>query len=122
MTTNSGQAASQDRLDPVLEALFKEMIETGSYPKAASRAEDAVAAAQAEALMATLERTVSQASPYERALLVAALAPALAQALAPALAEALAPALVTALSNMASQKKTSQESASSEGSDKQEGE
>jgi hypothetical protein len=122
MTTNSGQAAGQDRLDPVLEALFKEMIETGSHPKAASRAEDAVMAAQTEALMVTLARTVSQASPFERTLLVAALAPALAEALAPVLAEALAPALVTALSNMAAAKKTSQESASSEGSDKQEGE
>ncbi len=69
MTTNSGQATSQDRLDPVLEELLKEMIET----------------------------------------------------LAPALAEALAPALVTALSNMAAPKQTSQESAPSGGSYRQEG-
>ncbi len=121
MTTNSGQATSQDRLDPVLEALLKEMIETESKPIAVSRAEEAVTTAMAEALMVILARTVSQASPFERSLLVAALAPALAKALAPALAEALAPALVTALSNMAAPKKTSQESAFSEGSYKQEG-
>jgi hypothetical protein len=105
-------------MDPMLEALFKEMTQTGSYPKAASRAEDA---AVAQALMETLARTVSQASPYERALIVATLAPALAEALAPALAEALAPALVSALSNMAASNKGSQESGSSDGSDRQEG-
>ena len=113
MTTNSGQATSQDRLDPVLEELLKEMIEIESKPKAVSRAEDAVTTAMAEALMVILARTVSQASPFERSLLVAALAPALAKALAPA--------LVTALSNMATPKQTSQESAYSTGSYKQEG-
>ena len=121
MTTNAGQAATQDPLDAVFEALLKELSETGSQPKAASRAEDAVKAALDETLMVAMARTVSQASPFERAVLVAALAPAIAEALAPALAEALAPALATALSNMATAKKTSQESASSEGSDKQEG-
>ena len=110
MTTNYGQSAAQDRMDPMLEALFKEMTQTGTYPKAVSRAEDA---AVAQALMATLARTVSQASPYERALIVATLAPALA--------EALAPALVSALNNMAASSKTGQESGSSDGSDKQEG-
>ena len=118
MTTNYGQSTAQDRMDPMLEALFKEMTQTGTYPKAASRTEDA---AVAQALMATLARTVSQASPYERALIVATLAPALAEALAPTLAEALAPALVSALNNMAASNKTGQESDSSDGSDKQEG-
>ena len=75
----------------------------------------------AEALVVTLARTISQASPYERSFMVAALAPALAEALAPALAEALAPALVTALNNMAAQKKIGQELASGDGSDRQEG-
>src|ERR1700730_15773726 len=117
MTTNYGQSAAQDRMDPMLEALFKEMTQTGSYPKAASRAEDA---AMAQALMETLKNTISQASPYERALIVATLAPALAEALAPVLAEALAPALVSALSNMAASNKSSQESGSSDGSDRQE--
>jgi uncharacterized protein YejL (UPF0352 family) len=121
MTTNSGQATSQDRLDPVLEELLKEMIEIESKPKAASRAEEAVTTAMAEALMVILARTVSEASPFERSLLVAALAPALAEALAPALAEALAPALVTALSNMAAPKQTRQVSAPSGGSYRQEG-
>jgi hypothetical protein len=118
MTTNYGQAASQDRMDPMLEELFKEMLQTGSYPKAASRPEDA---AVAQALMVTLARTVSQASPYERALIVATLAPALAEALAPVLAEALAPALVSALNNIAASDKTGQEPGSSNGSDRQEG-
>lgn len=109
MTTNSGP----DPVDSVLEALIKELIEDGSNPKAASRAGDAVTAALAEAQMAALARTVSQASEFERALFVATLAPALAEALAPILAEALAPALVTALGQMAAPKKTGQESASS---------
>jgi hypothetical protein len=116
MTTNSGQAASQDRIDPVFEALIKELLETGSKPKAASRAGGAVTADLVEALMVALARTTSQASPIERALIAEALVPALAEALAPALAEALAPAIVTALDNIISPKKTSQESASSEGS------
>jgi hypothetical protein len=118
MTTNYGQAASQNRIDPMLEELFKEMIQTGSYPKAASRTEDA---AVAQALMVTLARTVSQASPYEKALIVATLAPALAEALAPALAEALAPALMSALSNMAASNKAGQESGTGDRSDRQEG-
>jgi len=105
-------------MDPMFEALFKEMTQSGAYPKAASRAEDA---AVAQALMATLKNTISQASPYERALIVATLAPALAEALAPVLAEALAPALMSALSNMAASDKTSQESGSGDGSDRQEG-
>ena len=105
MTTNSGQAASKDPLDQVLEALLKEDM---TESKAASQAEDATT----KALLGTLARTVSQASPFERTLLVTALAPALAEALAPVLAEALAPALVTALSNLAAPKPTSQESAS----------
>jgi hypothetical protein len=117
MTTYSGQAANEDPIDPVLEALLKELTETGSHPNAGSRTEDTISSALSEALMRALAHTVSEASPFDRALLVVALAPILAEALAPVLAEALAPALVRALSNMAAPKKTSQESASSEGSD-----
>ncbi len=109
MTTNSGQAASKDPLDQVLEALLKEEI---AESKAASQAEGAATKTLDEALLGTLARTVSQASPFERTLLVTALAPALAEALAPVLAEALAPALMTALSNLAAPKQTSQASAS----------
>ena len=110
MSTNYGQSATQNRMDPMIEALFKEMTQTGAYPKAASRAEDA---AVAQALMVTLQNSISQASPYERALIVATLAPALA--------EALAPALVSALNNIAPSNKTGQESGSGDGSDRQEG-
>ena len=120
MTTNPEQATIQDRVDPMVEALIKELIETASYPKAASRTEDAITAA----LMASLispARTVSQASSFEKAVLAAALAPALADALAPALAEALAPAIVKALNTMVSPKETSQAPVSKEDSDKPEG-
>jgi hypothetical protein len=124
MTTTSGQAPIQDRIDPLVEALIKELIETASHPKAASRTEDALTAALTDAVMASLippAGTVSQASSFEKAVLAAALAPALAEALAPALAEALAPAIVKALETLVSPKETSQESGSQEGSDKQEG-
>ncbi len=120
MTTNPEQAA-RDRMDPMVEALLKELMETASYPKAASGGtEDAVTAA----LMASLispARTISQASSFEKVILAAALAPALADALAPALAEALAPAIVKALNTMVSPKETSQAPVSKEDSDKQEG-
>jgi hypothetical protein len=131
MTTNSVQAAIQDRIDPVLEAMIKGLIEATSRPKSSSRAADPVTMALSEALVADLmksstlppllARTISQVSPFEVALLAPALAEALTEALAPALAEALAPAIVTVLSNMASAEteKTSQESTSNEGSDKQ---
>jgi hypothetical protein len=118
MTTNYGQAATQDRLDPMVEAVFKEMMQTGTYSTATARREDA---ALAQVLLESLKNTISQASPYERALFVATLAPALAEALAPLFAQALAPALLSALSNMAASNKTGQESASGDGSDRQEG-
>ena len=122
MTTNSGQTSTRERIDPMLETLIKGLIETGSYPKAASRAEDAVTAALTEAYMVSLITPAgaeSQVSPFKTAMLAATLAPALAEVLAPALAEALAPAIVTALNNIVSQRKTGQESASSESSDRQ---
>jgi len=123
MTTNSGQATSQDRIDPLVEALIKGLLETASHPKAASRTEDAITAALTEAFMASLispARTVSEASSFDKAILAAALAPALAEALAPALAEALAPAIVKALDTLVSPKETGQESGSKERSDRQE--
>lgn len=110
MTTNTGEASPQDQLDSVLEAFLKERLEPGSKSKATSRAEDAVMADVAAALRVDLVRTVSQASPFEKAVLVSALAPAIADAIAPALGEALAPAIVTALSHMAAPEKTGQES------------
>ena len=115
MTTNPGQATFQDRIDPMVEALIKELLENASHPKAASRTEDAIEAALAEAFMASLippAGTVSQASSFDKAIL--------AEALAPALAEALAPAIVKALDTLVSPKETSQESGSKERSDKQE--
>jgi hypothetical protein len=120
MTTHPEQTTSQDRLDPMVEALMKELLETAWHPKAASGTEDAVTAA----LMASLippAHTVSQASSFEKAVLAVALAPALADALAPALADALVPALVKALNTIVSPKETGQEAGSREDMDKQEG-
>jgi hypothetical protein len=102
----------------MVEAWVKEMTQTATYPTAAARREET---ALAQALMETLKTTISQASPYERAVFVAALAPALAEALAPTFAQALAPALMSALSEMAAAHKSGQEAASGDGSDKQEG-
>jgi hypothetical protein len=122
MTTNSGQAQTQGTTDQMFDAVMKELIETGrSSLQAAARTEDAVKVALAQTVMTDLAGTISQASPFERALLVSALAPALAEAVAPALAEALAPALVDALSKMAASQKAGQESASGDGSERQEG-
>jgi len=114
VTTKSGQEAIQDSMGQVLDALIKEMVEPGSYPKTTARAEGAVTAALAEELKGALAHTVSEGSPFEKAIFVATLAPALAEALAPALAEALVPALVEALSKMAPPKETSQETAPSQ--------
>jgi hypothetical protein len=119
MTTNSGQATFQDRIDPMVEALIKELLETASHPKAASRTEGAITAALMTSLISPA-RTVSQASSFDKAILAEVLAPALAEALAPALAEALAPAIVKALDTLVSPKETGQESGSKEGSDRQE--
>ena len=114
MTTNSGQATFQDRIDPLVEALMKGLLETASHPKAASRTEDAIEAALAEAFMTSLippAGSVSQASSFDKAILAAALAPALAEALAPAIAKA--------LDTLGSPKETGQESGSKESSSKQ---
>jgi hypothetical protein len=123
MTTNSGQATFQDRIDPLVEALMKGLLGTVSHPKAVPRTEDAIEAALAEAFMESLippAGSVSQASSFDKAVLATALAPALAEALAPALAEALAPAIVKALDTLVSPKETGQESGSKERSGKQE--
>jgi hypothetical protein len=120
MTTHPEQATSRDRFDPMAEALLKELLETASHAKAATRTEDAVTTA----LMASLippARTASQASSFEKAILAVALAPALADALAPALADALVPALVKALNTILSSKETGQEAVPKEEIDKQEG-
>src|SRR6266567_4014659 len=106
MTTKPGQAAIEDSMGQVLDALIKEMVEPGSHPKAASRPGEAVTAALAEEIKEALAHTVSQGSPFEKAMFVATLAPALA--------EALAPAIVEALSKMAAPKETSQEPAPSQ--------
>jgi len=120
MTTHPEQATSRDRIDPMIEALMKELLESASYAKATSGTEDAITAT----LMASLispARTASQASSFEKAVLAVALAPALADALAPALADALVPAIVKALNTIISPKETGQESVSKEDIDKQEG-
>ena len=121
MTTNSKQGGIQETGDPVVDALLKELIDTGSHPKAAAQAQEIVTAASAQALTMAVARTISHASPFERAFIVATLAPALAEALAPALAEALAPALVKALNEIASAKQPGPPSPSSEGSGEQQG-
>jgi hypothetical protein len=113
MATGFGRATIRDRIDPAdptVEALIKELIETASHPKAASRVQAGISEAMTEALIASLilpERAIPQES-LETAMVVAALAPALAEALAPALAEALAPAIEQALHNVVSPKKTGQ--------------
>src|SRR5215469_12371217 len=107
MTTNSGQAPLQDRVDPLVETLIKGLLENASHPKAGLRTEDAIEAALTEAFMASLispARSVSQASSFDKAILAAALAPAIAEA----------------LDTLVSQKETSQESVPKEGSDRQE--
>src|SRR5712692_6328450 len=84
MTTNSGQATFQDRIDPMVEALIKELLETASHPKAASRTEGAITAALTEAFMASLispARAVSQASSFDKAILAAAMKQAILKAL-----------------------------------------
>ena len=122
MASNFGQTPMQGSTDQMFDAVIKELIETGgSSLKAASRTDDAVKVALAKTVMTDLARTISQASPFERALLISALAPALAEAIAPALAEAIAPALVDALSKMADSQKTGQESTPGGNSDRQEG-
>lgn len=122
MTTNFGQASFQGSADQMFDTVIKELIETGgSSLKAAARTDDAVKVAVAKTVITDVARTVSQASPFERALLISALAPALAEALAPALAETLAPALVDALNKIATSQKTGQESGSEGDSGRQEG-
>src|SRR5207248_9155517 len=104
----------------MIEALIKEMIEATSHVKAASKTEDALTTALTEAFMSSIispAPAVSQTSPLEIAVLAAALAPELAKALAPELADALAPAIVKALNTIVSQRKTSQEAESGEGSE-----
>src|SRR5215472_17620155 len=124
MTNTSVQAAIHERVDPVLEAIIKGLVETAAYPERQAQPEDALTEALTEALVVALmtpsvQRTgkqpLSQLSAFG-----AALASALAAALAPALAESLTPAIVQALSNMATsaqkpgQEKTGQEGQGSE--------
>lgn len=119
MTTNSDPSKTRGHMDPVVEALIKELLENPPHPKTAK---DAIRAAVTEELMASLlpsKRPISQASPVETALLAEALAPALAEALEPLLAEALVPALEKALTNIASPQKTEPETAFKKDTDKQ---
>lgn len=120
MTTNSGRVPAQSGIDPLVEALLKELIGGTAPSKGGSRTEDAITAALAEELIASLApsmRTASQASSLETTILAAALAPALADALAPALAAALTPAIIKALNNLASSKEAAHP-APKEGSDR----
>ncbi len=116
MTTNPGRSPAHNGIDPLVEALIKELLGGASSPKVGSRTEDAITAALAEELIASLvpTRAAGQTPPLETTLLAAALAPALADALAPALAEALAPAIIKALNSLASSKESDQ-SATKEG-------
>ena len=101
MKTNPGQSTEQSSIDPIVEALIKELIGSASYQKSSMRSEDKITAALAEAYMASLKPSAQAATPsLETVVLAEALAPVLAEALAPVLAEELAPALVKALSKM----------------------
>jgi hypothetical protein len=105
-----------DSVEPLLEELIKEiMTSAGSDLKNASHHEDAISAALTEAATISLSRTLSQASGFERVLLIGALAPALADALAPALAKALVPEIVNALSQVTATPPTSTEAVASAG-------
>jgi hypothetical protein len=98
-------------VEPLLEELIKEiMTSTGSDTTDGSHHEDAITAALTEAAAMSLTRTLSQASGFEKVLLVGALAPALADALAPALAKALVPEIVRALSQISGLEATAGES------------
>ena len=108
MTTNPGRAPAHNGIDPIVEALIKDLFESVSHFKAGPRTEEALT----EALIASLispKGSATQASPVEIAILAAALAPALAEALAPSLAEALTPAIINALNSLVSSKEGSQE-------------
>ncbi|GCE20768.1 hypothetical protein [Dictyobacter kobayashii] len=113
MTTNSEQAKTRGYMDPMVEALIKELLDNPPHTKTAN---SAIKAALTEELMASLlpsARPMLPKSPIETALLAEALAPALAEALMPALTKALAPALQKALESIvAPNKKNDQESAS----------
>jgi hypothetical protein len=105
-----------DSVEPLLEELIKEiMTSSGSDLKNGSHHEDAITAALTEAAAVSLTRTLSQASGFEKVLLVGALAPALADALAPALAKALVPEIVKALSEVSGMELTPRESVASGG-------
>jgi hypothetical protein len=122
MTQNPGRSTSQDQIDPMIDALIKELLETAS-PQEVAQKEDAITTALTEELMASLtpsERTISQASSFETAVFAAALAPALADALAPVLAENLTPAIVKAFNDIVSSTKTDKETASKKSVDKKE--
>ncbi|MGC9669341.1 hypothetical protein ACNTMW_22645 [Planosporangium sp. 12N6] len=93
-----------DSVEPLLEELIKEiMTGTGSDPRDGAHHEETITAALTEAAAVSLTRTLTQASDFEKVLLVGALAPALADALAPPLAKALAPEIANALSQLATQ-------------------
>lgn len=105
-----GGRPDADSVEPLLEELVKEiMTSTGSDLKSMSHHEDAITTALTEAAAVSLSRTLSQASGFERVLLVGALAPALADALAPALAKALVPEIITALSQISATDPASKE-------------
>ncbi|GHO88014.1 hypothetical protein [Dictyobacter formicarum] len=122
MKTNPGQSADQSAVDPIVEALIKELIGSTSYQKSSSRSEDKITAALVDAYMALLKPSEQAKTPtasLETVILAEALAPVLAEALAPILAEELAPALVKALSQMPDILQGKQEAAPKKGSGKQ---
>ena len=135
MTNTSVQAAIHDRIDPVLEAIIKGLVESAAHPEMSEQTDDAVMQALTGALLVALMTPPAPRPPspaVEITPFAQALASALATALAPAIAETLTPKIVDALSNMAAgekekraqeqagQEKTGQEAASGEGSQQQE--
>ncbi|HZU66433.1 MAG TPA: hypothetical protein VFA09_04075 [Ktedonobacteraceae bacterium] len=118
MTTNAGQATNQDT---EYNSLIKELMGSSWNLKGETQSEQAATPALAQTLVKMVAQSMEQASPYEKTMLVAALAPVIAEALAPVLAEALTPALGQALSNMATSSQSDQRGSSNGGSDNPEG-
>lgn len=113
MAGRSIQEALRERVDPVLEAIIRGLVETGSQPQVSAQKEDAITKALTEALMVALmtppTRTTAMPAEAQLSPFGTTLANALAVALAPALAEALAPAIVTALGKVTLGEKAAQE-------------
>jgi hypothetical protein len=87
-----GYTSHNEEFDTLIKGLFT----SRGNGHGVTRQEEEVAAAMTDALAESMRRVLSRATPFERALFVEALAPALAEALAPALADALGDAIAPA--------------------------